>query len=84
VTAAETKVMLTITDPGLNANPSSIETVILTPKEDGDDLTMRIEDSDKHKVVDGDEIADCSGFCFETFTETGANTPAYFQKPFCG
>lgn len=82
VVAERTKVKLIITDPGLNDDSSTVETVSLTPVDDGDDLTIHIQDADGTDLVSADDIAaDCSGFTAQTFTETGANT-GIFDKTF--
>lgn len=74
VEAERTKVKLIITDPGLNDDSSTVETVSLTPVADGDDLTIHIEGADGTDLVSEDDIDECSGFTAQTFTETGANT----------
>lgn len=75
------KLQLSITDPDLNNVTSSAETVVLTPLDDDDDLTIYIEDADGDVLISGDDITDCSGFDSASFTETGANT-GIFKKIF--
>lgn len=81
VVAKDVKLQLSITDPDLNNVTSSKETVVLTPLEDSDDLTIYIEDADGDVLISGDDITDCSGFDSASFTETGANT-GIFAKTF--